>query len=394
MKIKGNEIIYFIKDAHPTDVGLQFALLAKETLGKEPNFFPYPTDNPFRKSDDYPPSWVIREVAPGVQQPVISRCRLDLPFGQVDYSPERLVLLPGMNLSAQQKAEFVAFGTKLEHRAISKSIFKGKIIDSRFHFLAWPCPPVILRPDKQAEVDALLLYPLRSRDRWEELGLGKRRTALIIGDYGTGKTSLVKALATEAVHAGWTFMSVLTGDMESLPAIVKGMQPFKPVVLFFEDIDSVTMESDEGGRGMYVNMILNVLDGAEATLEDTMILMTSNYADRISPALKRPGRVDSIIVLERPDKATAGQIFTLYNGLEGTPRLYDLLEGMSPAEIKEVISRARLLEAVEDNPAYYSENADHYYLLAAEQVKASRKIVEQGGVRLKRFGFREEQSNA
>src|SRR5947209_6231863 len=309
MKNKGNELIYPIKDAHPTDVGLQFAAIAKELLGKEPNFLPFPADNPFMPREDYPPSWVIREVAPGVQQPVLVRCRLALPFGQIDFSPERLVLVPEAGASPQQKAEFVAFGTKLETRAISKSIFKGKIIDSRFHFLGWACPPVILRPDKQAEIDALLLFPLRSRERWAELGLGKRRTALLIGDYGTGKTSLVKALATEAVHAGWTFMSILTADMESLPAIVKGMQPFKPVVLFFEDIDSVTMESDEGGRGMYVNMILNVLDGAEATLEDTMILMTSNYADRISPALKRPGRVDSIIVLERPDKATAGQIY-------------------------------------------------------------------------------------
>src|SRR2546427_2922960 len=162
MKAKSKDETYFSigDDAHPTDVSLQFSRLAKELLGKEPNYLPYPSENPFVAKGDYPPSWIIKEVAPNVKQAIIVHCRMELPFGLVDFTPERLILLSG------SKEAFVVFGTAVRDHALTNSIFKQHIINSRFQFLDWECPPVILRPDKQAEVDALLMLPLRSRERW------------------------------------------------------------------------------------------------------------------------------------------------------------------------------------------------------------------------------------
>lgn len=181
-------------------------------------------------------------------------------------------------------------------------------------------------------------------------GIPYRRGYLLHGPPGTGKTSLSLALAGKFnLELYLLHVPSMPSDSE-LEKLFTSLPP-KCIVLL-EDIDAVGMERDEtvlkekkrtssyGGsrEGCTLSGLLNVLDGV-ASQEGRIVLMTSNFADKLDRALVRPGRIDRMIFLGHISQKSAELMFLrmyshddpVYNhqGAEPSEQLEQSLGGAS-----------------------------------------------------------------
>lgn len=149
-------------------------------------------------------------------------------------------------------------------------------------------------------------------------GIPYHRCYLFYGPPGSGKSSMIQALSGH-LERHLCFLQAspsLTDDkfrsaMQSLP---------KGACLVMEDVDAlftVHREAADTKASLSFSGFLNALDGLAAP-DDVVCFMTTNYADRLDPALMRPGRVDMRVEFKVPGKAVAKEYFlTFYPEDEG-----------------------------------------------------------------------------
>jgi AAA+ superfamily predicted ATPase len=122
-----------------------------------------------------------------------------------------------------------------------------------------------------------------------------RRGLLLYGDPGNGKSTIIRALASEieAPVIYWTVGG--QGRSEIIDAVFNFVAKVSPALLVIEDLDSIS----ESSRSFF----LNTLDGI-GTREGIFIIGTTNYPERIDPAIvNRAGRFDRTYFFEAPDYA-------------------------------------------------------------------------------------------
>lgn len=140
---------------------------------------------------------------------------------------------------------------------------------------------------------------LNSRNWYSERGVPYRRGYLLHGPPGCGKTSYITALAGRLEYdiCQMNLSNAALSD-ERLTYLLN-VAPPKSIILL-EDIDAafVNREDIDYHKSAYQGLgrvtlsgILNVLDGV-ASSEERLLFMTTNYPERLDPALTRPGRVD------------------------------------------------------------------------------------------------------
>lgn len=169
--------------------------------------------------------------------------------------------------------------------------------------------------------------------------LRRKRSVLLVGPPGTGKTMIAKALANwlkDVSRSGRVrFMNITPGSLRSMWygeserqyreafRIAREMgreDPEVPVVMFFDEVDSIGAV-----RGSSINNIddrvmpalMAELDGMEDR-GNIMVVAATNRRDTIDPALLRPGRLgDLVLEVPRPEAKAAREIFTKHiNGRE------------------------------------------------------------------------------
>ncbi len=141
---------------------------------------------------------------------------------------------------------------------------------------------------KKAIVDDVLRFG-SNRLWYNKRGIPYRRGYLFHGKPGTGKTSLIKILATilkKNVYF-FNFSSILTD--EKYLNLLSETKPNSIVV--FEDIDCLFDESRKTKIPLNFSTLINSFDGIAAK-EGCMIFITTNYLDKLDEALIRAGRID------------------------------------------------------------------------------------------------------
>jgi chaperone BCS1 len=145
----------------------------------------------------------------------------------------------------------------------------------------------------------------RSSAWYAERGIPYRRGYLLHGPPGTGKTTLVLALAGELKLsvAVLSLSSRLMSD-DSLRTLIDGLPA--ATLFLIEDVDCVFKErrSTDPQAGVTLSGLLNALDGVSSR-EGRVLFLTTNHPERLDPALVRPGRVDRKVELGHatPDQA-------------------------------------------------------------------------------------------
>lgn len=193
----------------------------------------------------------------------------------------------------------------------------------------------------ERQVRTSLLAPLEKRHLLPALGIPFKRGVLLAGSYGVGKTELAHAAAKTANEHGIAF--IMCGDPSWFSETVSFAKQYAPAVVFCEDIDRVT----SGDRNRALDQILNTVDGIEAKSTDVMIVLTTNEVEEIHEAMIRPGRIDAVIVIEKPNAESVVRLLRLYGrGLIGPNEDLDeigaMLDGQIPAVIREVVEGSKL----------------------------------------------------
>ncbi|MFH1835125.1 MAG: CDC48 family AAA ATPase [Methanobacteriota archaeon] len=234
----------------------------------------------------------------------------------------------------------------------------------------------------------MIEWPLKKPETFKRMGITPPKGVLFYGPPGCGKTLLAKAIANESdanfiVVKGPALLSKWVGESEKgVREIFKKARQTAPTIILFDEIDAIAPR-----RGMYsgshvtetvVNQILTELDGIES-LENVIVVGTTNRHDMLDPSLIRPGRLDSMLLVPAPDKEARLEIFKIHTknmplkevDLEELARK---TENFSGADIEGVCREAGL-NALRENIDAEKVSMKHFKK-ALEEVKPS--ITEEG----------------
>ena len=212
--------------------------------------------------------------------------------------------------------------------------------------------------DTKERLRETIQWPLDYPDVFEEMDIQSAKGVLMYGPPGTGKTMLAKAVANESESnfisvKGPELLDKYVGESEKgVRDIFKKARENAPTVVFFDEIDSIATErggttGDSGVSERVVSQLLTELDGLES-LEDVVVIATTNRPDLIDAALLRPGRLDRHVHVPVPTETAREAIFEVHT--EEKPladsvslsRLASRTEGYVGADIEAVCREASM----------------------------------------------------
>ena len=208
------------------------------------------------------------------------------------------------------------------------------------------------------EVVEFLKYP----ERFLSLGARIPKGVLLVGQPGTGKTLLARAVAGEAgvpfFHiSGSEFVEMFVGvGAARVRDLFEQAKRNAPCIVFVDEIDAVGRHRGAGLGGGHdereqtLNQILVEMDGFE-TNTNIIVIAATNRPDILDPALLRPGRFDRRVTLDLPD--IQGRVAILKVHAAGKPlspevtmeSLAKETPGFSGADLSNLVNEAAILAA-------------------------------------------------
>ncbi len=153
---------------------------------------------------------------------------------------------------------------------------------------------------------------LREPEKFKKIGARIPKGVLLLGSPGTGKTLLAKAVAGEAKvpffsMSGSEFVEMFVGVGASrVRDLFAKARKNAPCIVFIDEIDAVGRKrgTGQGGgndeREQTLNQLLVEMDGF-GNEETIIVLAATNRPDVLDRALKRPGRFDRQVYVDKPD---------------------------------------------------------------------------------------------
>ncbi|KAI9314395.1 26S protease regulatory subunit 6B [Dichotomocladium elegans] len=174
---------------------------------------------------------------------------------------------------------------------------------------------------QKQEIREAVELPLTHFDLYRQIGIDPPRGVLLYGPPGTGKTMLVKAVAHHTTAnvirvVGSEFVQKYLGEG---PRMVRDVfrlaRENSPSIIFIDEIDAIATKRFDAQTGADREVqrilleLLNQMDGFDQT-SNVKVIMATNRADTLDPALLRPGRLDRKIEFPTPDRRQKRLIFS------------------------------------------------------------------------------------
>ncbi|KAL4918873.1 P-loop containing nucleoside triphosphate hydrolase protein [Aspergillus aurantiobrunneus] len=156
---------------------------------------------------------------------------------------------------------------------------------------------------QKQEIREAVELPLTHFDLYKQIGIDPPRGVLLYGPPGTGKTMLVKAVANSTTASfirvnGSEFVQKYLGEGPRMVRDVFRMaRENSPAIIFIDEIDAIATKRFDAQTGADREVqrilleLLNQMDGFEQS-SNVKVIMATNRADTLDPALLRPGRLD------------------------------------------------------------------------------------------------------
>jgi cell division protease FtsH len=218
--------------------------------------------------------------------------------------------------------------------------------------------------EAKEEVKELVDF-LRDPSKFSNLGGRMPSGILMVGQPGTGKTLLAKAIAGEAKVpffsiSGSDFVEMFVGVGASrVRDMFEQAKKHAPCIIFIDEIDAVGRHRGAGLGGGHdereqtLNQLLVEMDGFEGN-EGIIVIAATNRPDVLDPALLRPGRFDRQVVVPLPDILGREQILKVHMrkvpiGDDVNPRIIARgTPGFSGADLSNLVNEAALFAAREN----------------------------------------------
>ena len=203
---------------------------------------------------------------------------------------------------------------------------------------------------------------LKEPEKFIALGARIPKGVLLVGQPGTGKTLMAKAVSGEAgvpffSISGSEFVEMFVGVGASrVRDLFDQAKRHSPCIVFVDEIDAVGRQRGAGLGGSHdereqsLNQILVEMDGFD-TDTNVIIIAATNRPDILDPALMRPGRFDRRVVLDRPDVRGREAILKVHTRGKPMDPEVDLAQlaratpGFVGADLENLVNEAAILSA-------------------------------------------------
>lgn len=242
------------------------------------------------------------------------------------------------------------------------------------------------------------------KEHYNKLGLMHNRGILMFGPPGTGKSCALQQVVEMMVKRGDVvfFAKSPSAILEGLRAF-RDVEPDRRVVVCFEEADELAQYDER--------KLLQLMDG-DCKIDNTLFLATTNYIERLSPRMLRPGRFDKKVYIGTPSlEARRHYLTKKLNAITdskmiehlakqsegmGFGHLRELIAGIFAIgdPVEEVLDRLREKPIVERSPA---TNPTPTYYRESQQFRPGRQLLESVTIdyteRLKRLKQRRDPDN-
>jgi cell division protease FtsH len=216
--------------------------------------------------------------------------------------------------------------------------------------------------EAKAELQEIVDF-LRHSDKYIQLGAKIPKGVLLVGPPGTGKTLLARAIAGEAGVAffsisGSEFIEMFVGvGAARVRDLFEQAKQEAPCIVFIDELDALGKSRANSGalggndeREQTLNQLLSEMDGFDPNT-GVILLAATNRPEVLDPALRRPGRFDRQIMIDRPDKIGRSAILKIHaqhvklSADVELDRLAARTPGFAGADLANLVNEAALLAA-------------------------------------------------